>query len=150
MTTTEGATPQGRIVARRTFDREGGRLELEVQEPIQDPASAHGAWTCKVVVRRDGRCEESVVSGEDSLQALIVAIGNLRRVLREDIPSLRWVGELGFVGLPIVTEGYDPQETDYIEHLLETEARRRGLWMRDAMHFARRQRQVNDDDDDGN
>lgn len=135
------------FIAERTFEQDGKQLVLRIERPMRDPDAKHGEWTCRVLIRRHGGTEEFTASGEDSLQALIVAVASLRKVLREELPSLSWLGEQGLVGLPIVTQGYDREETEFTELLLETEARRRGLWMRDAMRFASRSGE-NDEDDD--
>lgn len=70
----------------------GASISVTVAQPQYE---AEGGWSCRVAIREGDRAEELSAYGEDSLQALLLAVSMLRAHLTagQRVRRLTWLGD---------------------------------------------------------
>ena len=81
----------GRVIASRVLTRIGGsfrEIVVSFEEPQQHP---RGHWECRFLIKGFGRPQIRKVSGEDSLQALLLAVEGARVTLDKNGGRFTWL-----------------------------------------------------------
>lgn len=115
----------GRVAARRVLNVKGP-ADAEVIITIGVPRrSRSGRWECLFLIEGLGRPQVESVGGEDSLQALLLAVGMVRLTLEQTGHSFEWIAaELGS-GIPLQAPiSYGPRFERRVNLFIEREAKR--------------------------
>jgi hypothetical protein len=116
------ATPAP-IAARRLALVPSGRPVLV--ELVAPRERREGSWDCAYRIRGLGRMRAGRALGEDSLQALQLALEAVRRELEPFGARLTWTGEAGELGLPAsVPDYFGGAFRRRVERLVQLEAER--------------------------
>lgn len=111
-------------IASRTLRLCGNPVLIQLWAPVP-PETGTGPWSCRVQITGIEPAVDRAVVGEDSLQALVMAMRGLRVLLRAQLPWLRWLDDEGaHLGLPLVLDDLE-SELAVAEALWETEKLRR-------------------------
>jgi hypothetical protein len=98
--------PAGPVIASRTYEL--GRRRVEVR--LLAPKRTKTEWECTIEVDGVEPPIRRPVYGEDSMQALTLAVKSLRIVLANRLRDLRWFDDTGeSLGLPFVIDGTEPE-----------------------------------------
>ena len=90
--------PARTIATRRLTLVPGGRpVDVELDAPVRRRS---GEWACAYRIRGIGRVRAGRALGEDSLQALQLALVAVRQALEPFADRRTWTGETGELGLP--------------------------------------------------
>jgi hypothetical protein len=86
-----------------------------------------GEWACAYRIRGLGRARSAQAFGQDSLEALQLALVALRRELEPFGPRLTWTGEPGELGLPLlIPDFFGGEVRRRLEGLVQRELEREG------------------------
>src|SRR5829696_6130864 len=100
----------------------GRPVTIELDTPVARPS---GEWICNYRIGGLGRARAGRVIGADGLQALLLAVGAVRRELDSFGGRLTWDGEPGELGLPeFVPEFLGGAFRRRVEAMVRTETER--------------------------
>jgi hypothetical protein len=128
----DGAAPATRTIASRrlTLVPSGRPVLVELDAPVR---RGTGEWACTWRVRGIGRARTGRALGEDSLQALQLALTVVRRALEPFADRLTWTGEPGELGLPEPIPDYFGGEfRRRLERLVQLETEREAQRLKEA------------------
>lgn len=110
-------------IASRTFKdtKTEKKIVANVFEPKQTKA---GTWSCRIVIRGLRKAIQTDVLGEDSLQALQIAIQGIRFHLEQSGRPITWLDEPGDYGVYRELSGYDVATTRKLEAFVRRESSR--------------------------
>jgi hypothetical protein len=119
------------IASRRLTLVPGGRpVDVELDAPARRRT---GEWACAYRIRGIGRVRAGRALGEDSLQALQLAVAAVRQALEPFAAQLTWTGETGELGLPEPIPDYFGGEfRRRLERLVRQETKREAARLREA------------------
>lgn len=115
----------GRIVASRIFT-EPGKSDRKVIAYLGTPRRhPRYVWECPFLIEGIGKPEIRSVGGGDSLQALLLAIGIVKKCIEESDVEYVWMGsrELG-TGLPVELSPHGRSFEERVRLLIERESKR--------------------------
>jgi hypothetical protein len=116
------ATPAPIAARRLTLVPSGRPVLVELVAPRERRG---GSWDCAYRIRGLGRMRAGRALGEDSLQALQLALEAVRRELEPFGARLTWTGEAGELGLPAsVPDYFGGAFRRRVERLVQLEAER--------------------------
>lgn len=91
--------PMTDVIAQREYSLSAGGKDHPVVLLIGRPAprndGPHPSWYCPWIIRRSGKDKLQCAVGEDSVQALLLALSGLRT----DLSLIARKGKLSFIGL---------------------------------------------------
>jgi hypothetical protein len=126
-----GALPATTIASRRlTLVPSGRPVLVELDAPLPRRS---GEWACAWRIRGIGRARTGRALGEDSLQALQLALTAVRRALEPFADRLTWTGEPGELGLPEPIPDYFGGEfRRRLERMIHLETEREAQRLKEA------------------
>jgi hypothetical protein len=114
----------GRLLAQRMLHVDGAPSR-EITISIGIPRQIGTYWQCPFLIESDGKSQVQTVGGEDALQALLIAIGAIRKDLEKTGLPLVWMApELGFDIPQFVPMGYGRRFEQRINRVIEQETKR--------------------------
>ena len=118
--------PRALIIASRrlTLVPSGRPVLLELDAPR---LRRTGEWSCAYRIRGLGRARAGQALGEDGLEAIQLALVEVRRELEPYGPRLTWTGEPGELGLPLlIPDFFGGGVRRRLEALVQREIEREG------------------------
>lgn len=110
-------------IATRTF--KDTKTERKIVANVFEPKETRdGTWSCRIVIRGLRKAVQTDVLGEDSLQALQIAIQGIRFHLEQSDRPITWLDEAGDFGIYRELSGFDVATTRKLESLIRREAAR--------------------------
>ncbi len=139
------------LAARRVFrcGPAGDQVTVTVSCPVVEANVDPETWIAEIRVERTGQqpsLEQSAGRGVDALQALVVALQKLRTLLAPAKYGLRWQGEAGDLGLPLVVTGNSAAEDELYAAVVLAEKQRQIVWREDVMWRLRRDHRDDSED----
>lgn len=99
----------------------GGSFVITIHMPIQTHVNEDAEWQCSVSLCGEGRRDEAVGHGIDSLQALVDSLSAIRYLLAKTGEGWSWAGSVipGYAGVPLVVpDSFGPKFSDFVENTI--------------------------------
>jgi hypothetical protein len=113
-------------LAERHLKWNDGNEERDILVRLWKPVQYDGHYVCDFAVDGLPTPGRGHAGGEDSLQALILALSGIRNSLAPYRDDISWLGMVGSHGIPMGVKSFtnDPQGERRLEQLVESEASR--------------------------